>query len=93
MNVKEFLDLPKEQRELLVELHEKQKRVREQWDQIRFDEAKLFNRKFNLQHTGCEHPMATKVANSDKGNYDPSQDSSWYDCKCPDCGKTWVEDQ
>ena len=41
----------------------------------------------------CTHPMAEKINRADTGNYDPSQDSYWRDCTCPDCGKFWKEDQ
>jgi hypothetical protein len=41
----------------------------------------------------CDHPNATKKGCSNTGNYDPSCDSYWYDCRCPDCDKFWQEDQ
>lgn len=41
----------------------------------------------------CKHPNHTKVAKSNTGNYDPSADCYWYECRCPDCGKYWHEDQ
>lgn len=41
----------------------------------------------------CTHPSAKKESKSDTGNWDQSQDSYWKDCKCPDCGKRWTEDQ
>ena len=41
----------------------------------------------------CKHPDVTKKMCSNTGNYDPSADSYWYECKCPDCGKRWNEDQ
>jgi hypothetical protein len=41
----------------------------------------------------CKHPNAVKVNNSDTGNWDRGQDRYWRDCKCPDCGKVWQEDQ
>lgn len=41
----------------------------------------------------CRHPNAEKIARSNTGNYDPSADAYWYDCRCPDCGKFWMEDQ
>ena len=41
----------------------------------------------------CTHPNLSKIANSNTGNYDPSADCWWYECKCPDCGKYWHEDQ
>lgn len=43
----------------------------------------------------CSHPKAclTKVARSDTGNYDRSQDCYWYDCHCSLCDKHWTEEQ
>jgi hypothetical protein len=41
----------------------------------------------------CTHPNAVKQNNASTGNWDRSQDSYWKDCKCPDCGKSWREDQ
>ena len=41
----------------------------------------------------CEHPNVNKENKANTGNYDPSADHYWKDCKCPDCGKWWREDQ
>ena len=41
----------------------------------------------------CGHYDVKKIARSNTGNYDPSADSYWYDCTCPDCDKFWMEDQ
>lgn len=41
----------------------------------------------------CSHPDVEKEAKASTGNYDPSADSYWYNCYCPDCGKQWREDQ
>ena len=41
----------------------------------------------------CPHPSAVKVPRASTGNYDPSADSYWFECSCPDCGKVWQEDQ
>lgn len=43
--------------------------------------------------TSCPHPNYEKVAKSNTGNYDPSQNSYWYDCTCHECGKNWWIDQ
>lgn len=52
--------------------------------------AKLVLRK--LQEY-CKHPDVVKVNKANTGNYDPAADIYWRDCKCPDCGKFWMEDQ
>lgn len=41
----------------------------------------------------CKHVNAVRVPHSDTGNYDPSDDSYWYECECPRCGKVWDEPQ
>jgi len=41
----------------------------------------------------CPHKNADYVPRGSSGNYDPSNDSYWYDITCLDCGKRWVEDQ
>ena len=43
--------------------------------------------------TECTHPNVSRVAKSNSGGYDPSNDSYWYEFKCPDCQKFWCEDQ
>lgn len=92
MDVKQFLDLPEDQREELVRLHEKQKYIHGEWEQIKYAEQKLNTRKLNLQ-LECEHPFASRTAKADTGNWCKQDDQYWYDCKCPDCGKVWQEDQ
>lgn len=43
----------------------------------------------------CTHPTSclTRVAKSDTGNYDSTQDSYWYEFTCGLCDKHWSEDQ
>lgn len=41
----------------------------------------------------CPHEYVTRKARSDTGNYDPSQDSYWYELTCKCCSKFWTEDQ
>jgi hypothetical protein len=41
----------------------------------------------------CKHPNAIKTPKADTGNYDPSEDRYWYECRCPLCLKHWFEDQ
>ena len=47
----------------------------------------------HLQYNVCDHPNATKVPNCNTGNWDRNDDHYWYECKCPDCGLYWTEDQ
>lgn len=41
----------------------------------------------------CKHPNVNKKYGSNTGNYDPTADCYWIDFNCPDCEKTWWEDQ
>lgn len=43
----------------------------------------------------CSHPKScvTRVGKSNTGNYDPSEDSYWYECNCALCQKRWTEPQ
>lgn len=49
--------------------------------------------KIRALQEACRHPGVVMTPKSDVGNYDPSADSYWYKCECPECGKMWVEDQ
>ncbi len=41
----------------------------------------------------CPHENVIKKYGANVGNYDPSEDSYWIDCRCEDCDKIWREDQ
>jgi hypothetical protein len=41
----------------------------------------------------CAHTGVAKIPKANTGNYDPSEDCYWYECKCPVCDKFWTEDQ
>jgi len=45
-----------------------------------------------IQET-CPHINLTKTSHGSTGNYDPTQDSYWYEFICHDCGKRWSEEQ
>lgn len=60
--------------------------------EIREEIAKLHTELKQIQDK-CPHTKASKIPKSDTGNYDPSQDSYWYERFCPDCFKYWHEDQ
>lgn len=49
--------------------------------------------KIGALQKSCPHPGVSRTPKSDVGNYDPSADSYWYVCECPECGKCWAEDQ
>lgn len=66
--------------------------IRKRYATINAAHWKWANAERDLQAL-CQHPSATKVNKGDTGNWDRSQDSYWRECKCPDCGKQWNEDQ
>jgi hypothetical protein len=41
----------------------------------------------------CKHKKVQKIAKSNTGHYDKSNDSYWYECRCPTCLKSWIESQ
>ena len=41
----------------------------------------------------CPHNDKTGKYGSNTGNYDPSEDSYWYEINCKCCKKAWSEDQ
>ena len=92
MDIKEFLDLPESVKEEIVRIHNTQKQIREERERIELEEKKIQTRKLNLQ-TGCEHPSAIKIPKADTGNWCKADDSYWYECSCPDCGRRWIEDR
>lgn len=92
MDIKEFLDLSEIEREELIRVHDKQKRIRAEREDIMLAEKKLEIRKINMQNE-CEHPNVTKTAKADTGNWCPQDDSYWYEFRCPDCSKFWTENQ
>ena len=51
------------------------------------------NEEMSALQARCQHPDAVKIPKADTGNWSTSDDSYWFECECPDCGKRWVEDQ
>lgn len=83
-NLKEFLDFV----DVYYQTNEIQKK------QIELNELiEKYVSELDELRESCSHPHATRIVKSNSGNYDPSADAYWYDCKCPDCGKRWQEDQ
>ena len=90
MNIKDFFDLPEDQRQLLIDLHTKQKGVRFKKEQIDIERRKLSTRELKNQMS-CEHPFATKeykAYENEFGNYTGGGEHRYH---CEDCGKRWSE--
>lgn len=88
MNIKDFFDLPEEQRQLLIDLHTKQKDIRSVKERIDIERLKLATREVNNQMS-CEHPFAEstyKAYETEFGNYTGGGE---YRHHCDDCGMKW----
>lgn len=79
-------------KEIAPKMDPERERIRKTQAGIRTIIANATTKLMELQKE-CKHPMAERINRADTGNYDSSQDSYWRDCKCPDCGKFWKEDQ
>lgn len=90
MNIKEFLDLPEDVREHLFWLHNKQKRIRKERDDIALERKKLDIRSMNNQ-TECEHPYADKRYEAHENEFGNYTGGGEYRYSCDDCGKIWRE--
>jgi hypothetical protein len=90
MNIKEFFDLPEDQRELLTQLHNKQKKIRADREFIDNERRKLATRELNLQME-CEHPFATKVYKAYENEFGNLEGGGEYRYHCEDCGQRWSD--
>jgi hypothetical protein len=91
MTIEEFFELPEEEREALVQLHQSRKRTKAEHDAICAERRKLDTRMLNNQ-IQCTHPAVVKHHHSDVGNWSKADDCYWTDFECPDCGKRWSEE-
>jgi hypothetical protein len=48
---------------------------------------------FCAHQSKCKRKRATRIANSDTGNWCQSDDHYWWEYSCPTCLKRWDEDQ
>ena len=90
MNIKDFFDLPEDQRQLLIDLHTKQKGVRFEKEQIDISRRKLTTRELNNQML-CEHPFATKEYKAFENEFGNLTGGGEYRCHCEDCGFRWSD--
>lgn len=90
--VRQFLDLPEEERDQLIKTYLVQRDIRRLYQRLKSEKEEISNQIIELQ-TQCKHSFATKVAKSDTGNWCKADDRYWYEFDCPDCGKRWTEDQ
>jgi hypothetical protein len=92
MNIKDFFDLPEDQRELLVELHRKQKQIRKDKEYNDQQRRMLQTREINLQ-TECEHPFAEKTYKAHENEFGNLTGGGVYYYHCEDCGYRWTENK
>ncbi len=50
-------------------------------------------KKITVIQKNCKHTNAIKSNKASTGNWDKFDDCYWRECYCPDCDKTWIEDQ
>lgn len=92
MNVQEFFELPEDQRQFIIDLHNKQKKIRYAKGIIAEERQKLTTREFNNQQE-CEHPFATKQYHANETEFGNYTGSGVYRYHCEDCGFRWQEDK
>lgn len=92
MNIQDFFDLPEEQRQFIIDLHNKQKKIRYTKSVIADERRKLDTREANNQME-CEHPFANKIYKAHENEFGNLTGGGWYNCHCEDCGARWQEDQ
>ena len=92
MNIKDFFDLPEDQRQLLIDLHTKQKSVRFEKEQIDISRRKLETREINLRMS-CEHPFATREYKAYENEFGNLTGGGEYRYHCDDCGNRWSENK
>lgn len=91
MNIQEFFDLPEDQRQMIIDLHNKQKKIRYAREQILEEREKLNAREFNNMMQ-CDHPFATKTYKAREDEYGTMTGGGWYTYKCGDCGNVWTDE-
>ena len=87
---KDFFDLPNEQRQLLIDLHTKQKWIRHEKELIDIERRKAATRELNNQ-TDCDHPFAVETYKADENEFGNLTGGGTYHYHCEDCGLRWRE--
>ena len=88
MNIKDFFDLPEAQRDLLVQMHRKQKEIRQTKENIDNERRKLQTREINNQME-CEHPFSESTYKAHENEFGNYTGGGEYRHRCDDCGKNW----
>lgn len=77
-----------------VEERVENERIRSRVESLIASRDELSNQLNEIRNL-CKHPkdMLTVKNNSNTGNWCPSDDSYWKECKCNVCGHYWTEPQ
>lgn len=92
MNIKDFFDLPDDQREMLIDIHRRQKLVRAEKEYIATERRKLETRELN-NRMACEHPFATEEYKAYENEFGNLTGGGEYRYHCEDCGKRWSKNK
>lgn len=92
MNIRDFFDLPESERQFIIDLHNKQKKIRHTKEVIHDERLKLITREFNNQNQ-CEHPFATKEYRANENEFGNLTGGGVYNYHCDDCGFRWQDDK
>lgn len=90
MDIREFLDLPFEKRQEMVQMHEKQRKIRETTNNIKEQRRKLDIQEMNTQMI-CDHFFAIKRYEAFENEFGNYTGGGEYHCYCPDCDRRWRE--
>ena len=89
MDIREFFNLPVEERDELFRVHEKQKSIRARAEYIKKERHSLDKQEAAMQEE-CEHTFAvtrSKVIEDEYGSRTGVTERTNY---CPDCDLRWV---
>lgn len=90
MDVRMFFDLPEAERQMIIDLHNKQKRIRRARADIADDLAKIKMRETNNQ-LQCDHPFAVKTYRAHENEFGNLTGGGVYSYYCEDCGFRWQD--
>ena len=88
MNIKDFFDLPEDQRQFIIDLHNKQKMIRMERESIDNERRRLTTSEFNLQ-TKCQHPFANEEYKAYENEFGNLTGGGEYHHHCKDCDYRW----
>ncbi|NBP01229.1 MAG: hypothetical protein EBU90_14030 [Proteobacteria bacterium] len=89
MDIRDFLHLSENEREYLISIHNKSKRIRNDAETIKREEEKLRMRRLNLQ-LECEHPYKRTKYEAFENEFGNFTGGGEYVHYCPDCDRRWT---